>query len=111
MTVPVRPARPADLQAIEEAKMAAGLAAWPHIFPRETLERFAMPPRWAEILRAPGPRSAFLVAELDGAVVGFAVVRPSGDEDAAPSTGELDAFYTAPSVWGRGAGRALLEAA
>jgi GNAT superfamily N-acetyltransferase len=47
----------------------------------------------------------------DARVVGFAVTRPSGDADAEASTGELDGFYVDPGSWGRGAGRALLEAA
>ena len=110
MTLRVRPAVPDDLPAIAEAKMAAGLAAWPHILPTSTLGRLAMPDRWLEIVHHPGPRSTFLVAELDGSVVGFAVLRPSGDGDAAPTTGELDGFYTAPAAWGRGAGRALMRA-
>ena len=40
------------------------------------------------------------MAELDGTVVGFAIVRPSADDDASPETGELDGFYTAPAAWG-----------
>ena len=56
-------------------------------------------------------RTNALVAELDGAVVGFAIVRPSADDDASPETGELDGFYTAPAAWGRGAGLALMAAA
>jgi GNAT superfamily N-acetyltransferase len=42
-------------------------------------------------------------------VVGFAIVRPGGDEDTDEATvGELDGFYTHPSVWGQGVGRSLL---
>jgi GNAT superfamily N-acetyltransferase len=44
-------------------------------------------------------------------VVGFAVTRPSGDAGAGPVTGEVDGFYVHPGSWGRGAGRALLDAA
>ena len=44
-------------------------------------------------------------------MLGFAFTRPSGDPDAGHATGELDGFYVDPASWGRGAGRALLEAA
>jgi GNAT superfamily N-acetyltransferase len=57
-------------------------------------------------------RCSALVSEADGGlVIGFAVLRLSEDADADPSTGELDLIYTAPSVWGRGVGRALMGAA
>jgi GNAT superfamily N-acetyltransferase len=32
------------------------------------------------------------------------------DEDASSTTGEIDALYVLPSVWGQGTGRALLAA-
>jgi GNAT superfamily N-acetyltransferase len=51
-----------------------------------------------------------LVAENARGVVGFAVGRRSADRDANDWVGELDGFYTHPSVWGEGAGRALLDA-
>jgi GNAT superfamily N-acetyltransferase len=104
----VRHASHDDLEAMSDAKHAAGIAAWKHIFPAETLERFPWPERWWRSIGEPQPRSAFLVAEDDGEVVGFAIVRPSGGEDADDSIGELDGLYTHPSVWGRGAGRELL---
>jgi GNAT superfamily N-acetyltransferase len=47
-----------------------------------------------------------LVAELEGTVVGFAVVLPRPDEDA-----ELDGLFVEPSIWRAGIGRRLLRAA
>jgi GNAT superfamily N-acetyltransferase len=44
-------------------------------------------------------------------MIGFAITRPSGDDDASSSTGELDGFYVEPASWGIGAGRSLLAAA
>jgi hypothetical protein len=96
----VRRARTEDLPAMRRAFRAAGLAAWPHIIPAERLAENEPPPRWADSLESSDERTAVLVGELDAGVVGFAIVRPSGDDDVDPSTvGELDALYSHPSVW------------
>lgn len=92
-------------------KHDAGLAAWAHILPLPVVEGLPFPERWAEAIDAADPRVRVLVVETDAHVVGFAVTRPSGDADADSTMGELDGFYVDPSGWGRGAGRALLEAA
>lgn len=109
--ITVRAATPADLPAMTAAKRDAGTAAWPHIFPAEVLAQLGFPERWTAAVIDPPQRTHALVAELEGEVVGFAIVRPSADDDASPQTGELDGFYTAPAAWGRGAGQALLAAA
>lgn len=112
MSVPlVRPAEARDLAAMLVLKRRAGVAAWQHILPLDALQGLGMPARWVTVVRAPGPRQAALVAELEGAIAGFAMIRPSNDADADASIGELDGLYTDPDAWGRGAGRALLEAA
>lgn len=111
MSVKVRSALPSDLPAMVAIKHDAGLAAWPDILPPEVIETLPFPPRWGETMASPDPRTSTLLAEVDGRVVGFAITRPSGDADASPQTGELDAFYTDPAVWGIGAGRALLAKA
>jgi GNAT superfamily N-acetyltransferase len=93
---------------MREAFRAAGAAAWAHIIPR--LEELEPPRRWRHTIESESPREAVLVAENDRGVVGFAVGRRSADRDARDWVGELDGFYTHPSVWGEGVGRALLEA-
>ena len=95
---------------MERAKSEAGVAAWPHILPPSVIERLPFPERWSVAVRMPGTRSGVLVAELDGAVVGFAILRPSTDDDATDEIGELDGLYVAPSAWGQGVGRGLLMA-
>jgi GNAT superfamily N-acetyltransferase len=45
-----------------------------------------------------------LVAQRDGAIVGFAAVLPRPDGNA-----ELDALFVEPSLWKRGVGRLLVE--
>ena len=107
----IRLARETDLSAMVAIKQDAGLTAWPHILPPEVIEALPFPPRWEAALGGTDPRTKVLVAELDGRMTGFAITRPSGDEDAAPDTGELDGFYTDPGNSGAGAGRALLAAA
>jgi GNAT superfamily N-acetyltransferase len=109
--ITVRAAAKADLPSMTAAKLDAGTAAWQHIFPAEVLSQLGFPERWTAAVSDPPQRTHALVAELDGIVVGFAIVRPSADDDASPETGELDGFYTAPEAWGRGAGRALMAAA
>ena len=100
----IRERVPGDEEAMSRVKDAAGTLGWGHMFPAEA--RWPdLPDRWLD------PGATVLIAEDDDEIVGFAVVRPSGDDDAAPETGELDGLYTDPSVWGRGVGRALLDEA
>jgi GNAT superfamily N-acetyltransferase len=111
MEVTIRSATAADLAAMIAIKHDAGLAAWPHILPAEMIETLPFPPRWEAAIEDPDPRTSVLLVELGGRAVGFALTRPSGDADAVLATGELDGFYTDPSSWGAGAGRALLASA
>jgi GNAT superfamily N-acetyltransferase len=46
----------------------------------------------------------------DGLICGFATTSPARDLDV-PDDGELCALYVDPEWWGRGAGRALIDAA
>src|SRR4029079_19810305 len=106
--ITVRFATKADVPAMTAAKLEAGTAAWPHIFPAEVLSQLGFPERWSTAVVDPPQRTRALVAGVDGAVVGCAIVRPSADDDASPETGELDGFYTAPAAWGRCAGLATV---
>jgi GNAT superfamily N-acetyltransferase len=107
----VRPARISDLPAMAAIKHDAGLVAWAHFLPPAVIESLGMPQRWTAAIDSSDPRVRVSIAEVSGEVVGFALTRPSGDADAGDATGELDGFYVDPRSWGRGAGRALLEAA
>jgi GNAT superfamily N-acetyltransferase len=90
----IRPATERDIPAIAELQLASARVAFAHIGPVEQMEA-------ADVSRWLAAAETALVAELDGAVVGFAFVGGC----------ELQLFYTHPRVWGRGAGRALLAAA
>jgi ribosomal protein S18 acetylase RimI-like enzyme len=52
--------------------------------------------------------AGLLVADVDGAVVGFVSVGPSRGED---GVAELNAIYIEPERFGTGVGRALMDAA
>ena len=106
MRVLIRAATPDDWPVMRRVFIDAGMAAWIHIVPAETLEQNQPPERW-------NPRYAtdVLVADVDGAVAGFVYVRASQDSDATDDVGEIDSFYTHPSVWGQGVGRSLMAAA
>lgn len=111
MEILIRPAAESDLPAMVAIKHDAGVAAWGHILPPEVVEQLPFPERWAIAILDPDPRVSVLLAEADGRVVAFAVTRPSGDADADPARGELDAFFADPAAWGSGVGRTLLQAA
>lgn len=104
----IRRATDEDWGAMRQVFCRAAAAAWPHLFPAEVLATFEPPERWRASIA--DPRQAVWVA-LQPDVRGFIVVRSSGDADADGRVGEVDSFYTDPSVWGQGAGRALMEAA
>ena len=63
---------------------------------------------WERALGRDRTHDPVLVAERDGRVVGFAVLRAAEDPRGA---GELGAINVDPDHWGTGAGRALLAAA
>jgi GNAT superfamily N-acetyltransferase len=90
----LRPATEDDLRAISALHAASVLAAFAHIAP---LARFEFVDWGPALARADTP----LVAEDRGDVVGFIFTRGC----------EVRVFYVHPRVWGRGFGRALLQAA
>ena len=92
-------------------KHDAGVAAWGHILPPAVIETLPFPDRWGAAIEDSDPRVQVLIGEAGGQARGFAVTRPSGDDDAVAVTGELDAFFVDPASWGIGVGRGLLAAA
>jgi ribosomal protein S18 acetylase RimI-like enzyme len=107
----VRPATVADTPAMGRLHVRAWQAAYRGQMPDGYLDGLQASERaagWERALRRERPRSAVLVAERAGEVVGFAALGPSPDPEGA---GELFAINVDPAHWGTGAGRALLEAA
>src|SRR3954452_6001850 len=84
----------------------AAREGWAHILGASSLEGLEPPvDRLRADLASADARQQMLVAEKEGRVIAFAIVRPSRDEDAdAAALGELDQFYSDPAVLGRGGG-------
>ncbi|MCW3813420.1 GNAT family N-acetyltransferase [Micromonospora sp. DR5-3] len=115
----IRREEPDDAAAIAEVHVRGWQAGYAGIMPDEVLRRLN-PAAWAQRRRDLGtadPAHPFttLLAEVDGAVAGFATFGPyrnnqdRGDLD--PAYGEILAMYVEPTHWGAGTGRALLAAA
>ncbi len=104
--MPIRAARAADAETIERIRIRGWQRAYRHIFDPDELDRIAPnPARFEHELERPPAGRATFVVELDGRVVGFAVVGPSRDE---LELGELYAIYVDPDSWSLGAGRELI---
>jgi GNAT superfamily N-acetyltransferase len=98
----IRPGTPADAEAVARVHVETWQATYAHVLPQDQLRNLSVENR-AEMHR----RSPPLVAEVDGAVVGFVAVGPTLDEN---GDGELYAIYVHPEHWGTGVGRALMAA-
>ncbi len=103
----VRAAEPHDAEAIEWIRVRGWQAAYRHIYPAEFLDALVVDgSRWEERISNPPEGWRSFVAELNGAVGGFAVCGPNRD---APGPGELYALYVDPDSWSSGIGQALLQ--
>lgn len=96
----VRPARPDERAALEDLQRRSSLSQEAY---REAL--LANPEAIELPLEHVSGGNCF-VAERDGVVIAFAVVLPQPDGGA-----ELDGLFVEPDMFGRGAGRLLVEAA
>jgi GNAT superfamily N-acetyltransferase len=98
----IRPGTPEDAEAVARVHVQTWQAAYAHALPQDQLMALSIENR-AEMHR----RSPPVVAEVDGAVVGFVAVGPTHDDY---GDGELYAIYVLPDNWGTGVGRALMAA-
>jgi ribosomal protein S18 acetylase RimI-like enzyme len=107
----VRPAVAGDAPALGSVHVRAWQAAYAEIMPTAYLASLRPAQRaelWAEAIDLASPGRRFLVAELDGAVAGFAASGPEEGRDDA-TRGQLYALNVDPQRWGRGVGSALLH--
>ncbi|MFI9596947.1 GNAT family N-acetyltransferase [Nonomuraea sp. NPDC052265] len=112
----IRKATQADAWAIAEVHVRSWRAAYRGLVPQahlDGLDAAARRPAWERWLAGTAwPREGTLVAEAGGRVVGFASVLPSRDDDEdGASVAEVATIYLTPESWGRGIGRALMDAA
>lgn len=96
---------------MQDVFRAAGQAAWTEILPADVLSALTPPDRWRDAIELELPEGEVWVAGAGPVTMGFAVLRRSSDDDAASDTGEIDSFYTHPTGWGSGVGRAIMERA
>ncbi len=61
------------------------------------------------VLRDPAVR--LVLAEEDGATIGYTAFGSSRDDDAPPDVGEVRTFFVRPGAWRRGVGSALMTRA
>ena len=111
----IRPAEAADAAALATIHVRSWQAAYAGRLPQDFLdglEPTRRQPVWERSLAEMSwPRRGILVADVDGAVAGFADLRPTRDEDEDPGTvAELVSIYLAPHAWGAGIGRELMAA-
>jgi ribosomal protein S18 acetylase RimI-like enzyme len=113
--VEIRPAEATDARAIAAVHVASWRAAYVGLVPDAFLAGLSVDERegmWRDNLaKSEWPARGTLVLLRDAAVVGFASVGPSRDDDTAPGTGELWAIYLHPDAWGTGCGRRLMSEA
>lgn len=107
--VTVREATRADADAIGRVHADTWRAAYAGVFPESAFVVEERQRSWREAFAREWPAtSKVFVAEVEGAVVGFAGVGASREEE---GVGELYTIYVDPERWGAGAGRALIEQA
>jgi ribosomal protein S18 acetylase RimI-like enzyme len=108
----LRLATVADAPAMAALHLVAWRGAYRDLAPAkawETLDEAVRRERWTRTLSQPPARQAVLIAELDGAMVGFgAAVAPT--EAVFGDRGEVRHLYVDPAAQGRGIGRRLMAA-
>jgi len=111
--VRIRGATPDDAPGIASVQVRSWQAAYAGLMPDEVLDGLSVQRRtevWRSVV-AGRPGEAVLVLEGDGGVEGFAHMCAGRDADVDVGTGEVSSIYLLPSAWGKGNGRALMDAA
>jgi GNAT superfamily N-acetyltransferase len=102
----IRPAARDDAIRLAEVHITSWQHAYRGLFPDEFLERLDIDRRIQFFAERIGAGDSVLVSEADGEVVAFCW--PSASSE--PGWGEILSIYAHPDHWGKGHGRALLEA-
>ena len=99
--------------AIASVQVGSWQAAYRGLMPDEVLDGLSVERR-AEVWRsvaAGRAGEAVLVLEGNDGIEGFAHVCAGRDVDIDAGTGEVSSIYLLPASWGKGRGRALMDAA
>lgn len=104
----IRAATTEDAQEIAKVHVASWRTTYAGQMPQSVLDQLSVPQRqlmWARQLEDTSQR--IVVAERNGAIVGFSSVGPSRDEDRSPGTAEVYTIYLLEGSKGIGIGPAL----
>jgi GNAT superfamily N-acetyltransferase len=104
----LRSANPDDAEDVARIYIDSWNAGFGELMPHRVVTEELIG-RWRHDLAKPVPKR-WWVAELEGAIVGFAGIGPSRDP-IDPELGELDTIAVEPSHWRSGIGRRLMVAA
>jgi L-amino acid N-acyltransferase YncA len=112
LSLTVRAARPADAPEVARVYIESWHDTYPGVIPNALLR--AMTPRgqtarWNAAIRAQGREAVIVAEEPRMGIIGMASLGPARDRGIG-FDGEVYTLYVDPSHFGRGAGRALLNA-
>jgi GNAT superfamily N-acetyltransferase len=110
VTTTERPARPEDVDAVADLPVRSWQWAYAGLLPDDLLAGLRVEdrvPQWQRRIESDDRDHVLLLADLDGAVVGFVAVGAGRAEVGGADFGELMAIYLVPAVAGTGTGRAL----
>ncbi|MET0429643.1 MAG: GNAT family N-acetyltransferase [Microvirga sp.] len=110
--ITIRDAVEADVEEVARVHVQAWRESYAAFLSPEALEGLSVDERraqWRQAFAGPSPKSRFLVAEENGAVVGFVRGGPLRDAALAPvAEAEIHAIYLLDTAKRRGAGRRLM---
>jgi GNAT superfamily N-acetyltransferase len=110
----IRPATPEDARAIAGVHVRSWQAGYRGIVAGEVLDALSVEERtglWDGFLTDPDNDIRTLVADDDGAIVGFVSFLHEARDDDLDGVAEIPALYVDPSHWRRGVAMALMDAA
>jgi len=111
VTLVIRDAVADDVEGIARVHVQAWRETYRDILSPEALAALSVAERaqmWQGAFRHPDPRAKLLVAEEDGAIVGFACGGPIHESGLLGTQAEVFAIYLLDGVKGRGLGRRLM---